>query len=39
MKRKILYVGTFLDLVRVVELQVSDGYRVDDDDEEEMAYV
>lgn len=39
MKRKILYVGTFLDLVRVVELQVSDGYRVDDDDEEEMVYV
>jgi uncharacterized protein YggL (DUF469 family) len=39
MKRKILYVGTFAELARFVELQVSDGYRVDDDDEEEMAYV
>ena len=39
MKRKILYVGTLAELARFVELQVYDGYRVDDDDEEEMAYV
>ena len=36
MKRRILYVGTFAELARFVELQVCDGYRVDDDDDEEM---
>ena len=42
MKRRILYVGTFVELARFVELQVYDGYRGEDDDEEEeeeMAYV
>lgn len=39
MKRKILYVGTFAELARFVELQVYDGYHDEDDDEEEMAYV
>lgn len=40
MKRRILYVGTFVELARFVELQVYDGYRdEDDDEEEEMAYV
>ena len=34
MRKRILYVGTFAELARFVELQVCDGYRVDDDDEE-----
>lgn len=36
MKRRILYVGTFSELARFVELQVCDGYRVGDDDDEEV---
>ena len=39
MKRRILYVGTFSELARFVELQVCDGYREDDDDDEEMEFV
>lgn len=36
MRKRILYVGTFSELARFVELQVCDGYREDDDDDEEM---
>ena len=36
MKTRILYVGTFAELARFVELQVCDGYRVGDDDDEEV---
>ena len=39
MKRRILDVGTFAELARFVELQVCDGYREDDDDDEEMEFV
>ena len=31
-RRRILYVGTFAELARFVELQVFDGYEVEDDE-------
>ena len=36
MRKRILYVGTFSELARFVELQVCDGYREEDDDDKEM---
>ncbi len=33
-RRRILYVGTFAELARFVELQVFDGYEVEDDENE-----
>ena len=39
MRKRIRYVGTFSELARFVELQVCDGYREDDDDDEEMEFV
>lgn len=32
MRKRILYVGTFAELARFVELQVFDGYNVEDED-------
>ena len=39
MRKRIIYVGTFAELARFVELQVYDGYNADNDDEEETEYV
>lgn len=33
-RRRILYVGTFAELARFVELQVFDGFKVEDDENE-----
>ena len=34
MRKRILYVGTFAELARFVELQVFDGYKMEDEDDE-----
>ena len=31
-RRRILYIGTFAELARFVELQVFDGFKVEDDE-------
>ena len=33
MRKRILYVGTFAELARFVELQVFDGYKMEDEDD------
>ena len=33
-RRRILYVGTFAELARFVELQVFDGFKVEDEENE-----
>ena len=34
MRKRILYVGTFAELARFVELKVFDGYRPEDEDDD-----